>query len=244
MRIGHASIDENGKASNGKAGNQTGKEVCIRSYYTKNWTCVLRCKDRTIAEKMAKACEKGCNNKHIGYDQNQRNSLRTFAYAFEFDLAKIDIDCECDCSSFMTVCAECAGVKIPYSSTNAPTTRTMRNAFASTGLFDVLTESKYLTKPDYLKRGDILVAEGMHTVMVLDDGASEDTTPTLKIGSKGEYVKHVQLYLSLLGYQVGDIDGDYGTQTMTCVKEYQMEKKLTVDGIWGAQCWASVGKSV
>lgn len=66
--------------------------------------------------------------------------------------------------------------------------------------------------------------------------------PTLRIGSKGDAVKHVQLYLSLLGYQIGTIDGIYGSQTSNCVKEYQMEHSLMVDGIWGKQCWESTGK--
>ena len=35
VKIGHASIDERGKISGGKAGDQTGKEVCIRDWYNK-----------------------------------------------------------------------------------------------------------------------------------------------------------------------------------------------------------------
>lgn len=72
--------------------------------------------------------------------------------------------------------------------------------------------------------------------------------PTLNIGSKGEEVKHVQMYLASCGYQVGKIDGIYGNQTKTCVKQYQADynsnhpNKLAVDGIWGSQCWLSVGK--
>ena len=33
VKIGHASIDENNKASGGKSGDQTGKEICIRNWY-------------------------------------------------------------------------------------------------------------------------------------------------------------------------------------------------------------------
>lgn len=176
MRIGHASIDENGKAKNGAAGDQTGKEVCIREWYSKPWDFVLRCKDSNKAELMAQACEKGCNNNHIGYDQNQRNTLRTQAIANNYDLSKIAVNCECDCSSFMTVCAECAGIKVPYNGTNAPTTSTMKNAFTSTGMFDVLTDPKYITSDKNLKRGDILVKSGSHTVMALD--TTEITVPS------------------------------------------------------------------
>ena len=41
-QIVHASINENGTTTGGKTGDQTRKEICIRSYYNKNWDCVLR----------------------------------------------------------------------------------------------------------------------------------------------------------------------------------------------------------
>ena len=174
MLIGHSSIDERGRSSGGQAGDQTGKEVCIRSWYKKNWSYVLRAKDKIIAEKMAKACEMGCANPYIGYDQSQRNTLRTQAKLCGMNLSLIKNDCECDCSSFMSVCAECAGVLIPYDHNNAPTTSTMKTAFMNTGDFDLLTDSDYLNSDKYLKRGDILVAVGSHTVMVLEDGVCAD----------------------------------------------------------------------
>lgn len=74
------------------------------------------------------------------------------------------------------------------------------------------------------------------------ENPTTSSNPLLKIGSKGDYVKSVQTYLSILGYQVGNIDGIYGSRTFNCVKEYQRDRKLKVDGIWGAECWGSVGK--
>lgn len=172
VKIGHASKDENGKINRGTAGDQTGKEVCTRNWYAGGWTVLLRPKSSKVAEKMAKACEAGCANKKIGYDQNQRNTLRTKAKAAGWNLGKITAACECDCSSFMTVCAEAAGVNMSgtYTNGNAPTTSTMRAKFKATGAFDVLTASKYLNGSGYLKRGDVLVKEGSHTVMVLGNG--------------------------------------------------------------------------
>ena len=172
VKIGHASIDERNQTKGGVAGDQTGREVLVSSWYSKKWKYVLRPKDKKVADKMADACEKGCNNPAIGYDQSQRNTLRTYAILSNYDLSIITAPCECDCSSFMTVCAECAGIKIPYSGKNAPTTSTMQTAFMSTGAFTLLTDSKYLTGDAYLKRGDILVAPGSHTVMALEDGTS------------------------------------------------------------------------
>ena len=73
------------------------------------------------------------------------------------------------------------------------------------------------------------------------------TTPTLIIGSRNDAVMHVQKYLASLGYQVGTIDGIYGQRTASCVKSYQINynnthsDQITVDGIWGKQCWRTVG---
>ena len=171
--IGHASLGNNGKTTGDKAGDQ-GREVTTTSYYKKSWNYVLRPKDKNIAELIATQCEKGCANQHIGYNQQKRNSLRTQAKLVGMQLDRIATDCDCDCSSFISVCCECARIPIPYNNNNAPTTSSMRTAFMNTGYFDLLTDKKYLDSDDYLKRGDILVAVGQHTVMVLSDGKFAD----------------------------------------------------------------------
>ena len=112
VKIGHASIDENGKIAGGVAGDQNGKEICTRSWYTKGWNALLRPKSSDLAEKSAKACEAGCANSKIGYDQNQRNTLNTQAKSVGYDLANITIGCECDCSAFMHVCAIAGGANL------------------------------------------------------------------------------------------------------------------------------------
>jgi hypothetical protein len=186
VTIGHASIDENGKTYGGKAGDNNGKEVYTRTWYAGNWSVLLRPKKSTIAEKIAKACEAGCANNHIGYNQYKRNTLRTQAKAVNYDLSKITVDCDTDCSAFMTVCCECAGIDMDgaYTSGNAPVTQTMRSKFVATGEFTALTDSKYLTGSDYLKRGDILVKESGHTAMVLTNGTKSGTTSTTSTVTK------------------------------------------------------------
>lgn len=62
IKIGHASIDENERIKNGQAGDQTNKEICIRPWYLKPWSFVLRCREPSKTEIMAAACENGCNN--------------------------------------------------------------------------------------------------------------------------------------------------------------------------------------
>lgn len=171
VRIGHASIGSDGTTKDKKDGDQNGKEIYIRSYYVhKNgWSYVLR-PSADIAENVALACEKGCKNPAIGYSQERRNGLHTEAQRVGYDLNKITTPCACDCSSFVCICAIAAGVKSLEYTSNAPTTRTMESAFLRTGKFTVLKESKYLTSDKYLRRGDVIVSVGHHTVIVLDNG--------------------------------------------------------------------------
>lgn len=179
VRIGHASNGENG-ARGGVAGDQTGKEVCIRDWYAGNWNVVLRPIDSKIAEKIAAACEAGCANDRIGYDQNERNTLRAQAKLVKYDLSKIKTACETDCSAFVSVCVECAGVNMDkaYSYGNAPTTWTLREKLTATGAFTALIDSKYLTGDRYLKRGDILLRESGHVAMVLTNGTGAEPVKT------------------------------------------------------------------
>lgn len=181
VKIGHASIDENGKIQNGLAGDQTGSEVCTRSWYDKGWNKVIRAKDTAVAEKIAKAMEQACMNNFIGYDQSQRTTLYIQAKNKDWDISKINVACECDCSSLVAVCTNAAGVKVSkdiYTGNQA-------NALKATGKFDILTDRKYLTADTYLKRGDILLKEGSHTATVLSNGSGVTIDPVKKaVGAK------------------------------------------------------------
>jgi uncharacterized protein YgiM (DUF1202 family) len=48
-------------------------------------------------------------------------------------------------------------------------TGNQKTLLEATGKFEVLTSSKYITRPDYLKRGDIILGPG-HTAVALSDG--------------------------------------------------------------------------
>lgn len=180
VRIGHASISENGNAGwdgKAKAGDQTGKEVCTRDWYNKPWTAVIRPNDATAAEKIAKAAEQGAANNNIGYDQSQRTTLYTQAKACGWDLSKIKTACETDCSAFVAVCVNAAGIAV----SKDIYTGNELSALKNTGKFTVYTSSAYVGSSDQLKRGDILLGSG-HTAIVLSNGskvggASQPSTP-------------------------------------------------------------------
>lgn len=245
VRIGHASIDENQKARGGTAGDQTGKEVCIRSWYDGGWGFLARAKNSSVAEKIAAACEAGCANSKIGYDQNQRNSLNTCAKAVGYDLSRIDTACETDCSAFVSVCVQAAGVNVPYSGGNAPTTSTLKAVLGKTGAFDLFTSDKYLNQSANLHRGDILVKPGKHTVVVLDNGESAVTQtcllplPMLKKSCNGSAVRALQMLLIGQGFSCGSsgVDGSFGSATESAVKAYQKSVDLSADGLAGEKTW-------
>lgn len=65
--------------------------------------------------------------------------------------------------------------------------------------------------------------------------------PTLKKGSKGEYVLAWQQYLWINGFPPGLIDGKFGQLTEDAVKAFQFSRGLTVDGIIGHEMWNSIG---
>ncbi len=209
-KIGHASKDENSKYLNGKAGDQTAKEVCIRTWYSGGWNVVLRPKTKALADKSAVACEAACKNNNIGYDQNQRNTLYKLAKAAKFDMSKITEKCECDCSSLMHVCAIAGGANLKYG-TNGLCTFNMVDAFVKSGDYDKLTTSKYLTSDKYLQKGDILVKESGHTAMVLENGTSEGTTTITSSSaySLKEFIKEVQAAIG------AKVDGIAGSETLS-----------------------------
>lgn len=173
VRIGHASIDENGHARGGKAGDQTGREVCVRTWYDKPWIAVIRPNDKKVAKKIAKAMEQACANDNIGYDQNERTTLYAQARAKGWDLSKITTKCETDCSALVAVCVNAAGIEVSKDIYTGNEKQTLVN----TGKFKAHTDKKYLTSDKYLKRGDILLAAG-HTAVVLSNGSGVTSTTT------------------------------------------------------------------
>ena len=157
--IGSARGDERGKATGGKAGDQTGREVSTQNWYkhTKGWR-VLRAKDPKMAQYMAEAMRKACDNKLIGYDQSQNQTLWNAAKLVEYDPAKVAKSVETDCARLVRVCAQYACVKVGLNVTIPDFyTANLASRLLSTGLFTELKGSKYTGQSTYLGVGDVLV---------------------------------------------------------------------------------------
>ncbi len=179
--IAHASIGENGKVSGGKAGDQTGKEVCIRTWYSKPWGYVLRIKNEYVRKQFANNMVDITQNNNVGYDQSNRNSLLTEAIKVNFDFTKIKNKCEADCSSSVTIALLGAiykvlgkkeyekAKKVLYCGNNCRTTSTLRSGLNTLKMIDVFNSKAYVGGTSKLVYGDILIKEGSHAACYIDN---------------------------------------------------------------------------
>lgn len=168
MRIAQASHDEMGQYRGGTAGNQSGDELNIKSWYNRPWNVVFRPKSAVFGDNMATVAEMLVANRNVGYDQGERTTLYDSCARIGWNPSLINTlpPCECDCSSLIAVVLRFLGVAIP----KTVTTMTMSAALTTTGLFDRLTESQYLQTGDRLRRGDILLNTAHHVAIAVDNG--------------------------------------------------------------------------
>ena len=181
VMIAHASHDEKGKLSGGKAGDQTGREVCIRSWYNRPWSHVVRFASSLMREKVAYAMEASANNDRIGYNQNRRNTLLTYARQVGYDPKRVKTACETDCSALVSVACIYAGVpeSVLYKGGNLSTTANLRARLKSTNAVTIYSSEDYTASQNKLMRGDILLYEGHHVAVVVKGNVAETPDKTL-----------------------------------------------------------------
>ena len=216
IKCAWASQSEHGTA-NGKAGDQTKKEVRIGHWYYFGQNIILRPKTQTMANKIASNAKAIAENNNIGYSQQGGANRLSLYKAWEKTgitktPAHIKTKCNCDCSSMVAACIISAGGKISPECW----TGNLRAACQKTGKFTILLESKYLKKDEYLRKGDIILNEKSHVIVALENGskATVKKTSNTKITSKtasilghGEVVArsglNVRNKASLSGKKVG-----------------------------------------
>ena len=212
--IAHSSIDENGKAYNGKAGDQTNKEVCITTWYKSSWSSVLRLKDERVRKQFANNMIDLANNNNVGYDQYQRNTLLVQAEKVKFDFSKINVACECDCTSAITICvlgavytvlgesAYNSAKAILTAGSNCAYTGNIVSRMTNAGLITTYTSKDYTGSTDKAIFGDIYL-KSSHIVCYIDDGkkvgvsstvtptTTKPTVDTTKVASAKHYDKSI-----------------------------------------------------
>lgn len=172
--VSNCGEDEYGNFSGGQAGDQTGHEWDLRGWPDKPWTCVLRYPDENIRNEFAVLASAAADNDSIGYNQDNRLTFWEHLQTSGYDPSKITVPCEADCSSGVAAIVKVAGYikNIPALQKTDVTmsTSSMKESLSGEG-FDVLSESKYLTSPNYLLPGDIVLYENHHVVINITQGS-------------------------------------------------------------------------
>ena len=234
--IGSARIDERGKASGGKAGDQKQKttpdykgEVSMQNFYdVGKWGYVLRANEVNVASNIALAMTIACNNPNIGYNQARRLDIIK-------DGTHSTKPTSCDCSSLVRQCVREAGIDVVNF-----TTYNEANVLAATGRFEKITYKKGMA----LFLGDILVTKTKgHTVIVTSGATRSETVPiakpTVKMGSRGDNARLLQHNLNQFGYKLEE-DGIFGKLSTAALVRWQHANGLCPDGIYGKKSEAKM----
>lgn len=235
ITIGSARIDEHGKATGGKAGDQKQTsstdykgEVSMQNFYvsSKGWY-ILRAKNPQVAFNIALAMTIACNNPNIGYNQVRRlDIIKAGTHATS--------PTSCDCSSLVRQCVREAGIEVGNF-----TTSNEAAVLVGTGQFDKFV----YTKGSQLYLGDILVTKTKGHTVIVTSGATRSpnavAVPTVKMGTRGANAKLLQQNLNACGYRLEE-DGIFGKLSTQALKEWQAQNGLVVDGIYGKKSEAKM----
>lgn len=164
-----ASIGENGHATGGKRGDQTGKEVKVGDYYDFGQNQVIRFKDRAIGKKAAAIARFIANDDSAGYNQDDRLSLYCACQDLDWDFSKIKKamkkgtfpKCNTDCSAFVSTI-----INIAYG-------RKMVGCFTTSTMYDNTVkkypkqfESIIVSKAkEQWRKGDMPLKAGKHVII-------------------------------------------------------------------------------
>lgn len=261
--ISNCGHDERRKYTGGKPGDQTGTEWALIPWYNRPWSCVLRHPNASVRAKLGELATKAAKNNNIGYCQAHRNSYWTQLQKCNYDPLKIAVKCEADCSAGVIANVKAVGHLFGMSklkNCSATYTGNLRKGLVAAG-FELLTASKYLTSPDYLLPGDILLKDGSHTATNIATGskvASTGSTGTtiakksnVTLGQEWLNCNYGNVLLQNCGAKL-TVDGSYGPacrKAALAVWKYLANKKYganldTKNTNFGSTCKSVAGKAV
>ena len=171
--IGSARHDEKGAYAGGAKGDSVQSstpdykgEVSMQKFYvhSKGWN-IIRAKSGIVANALAEAMRRACNNSNIGYSQSDRYGILSVGISTQQK-------CNCDCSSLVRQCVKEATGMDPKDFTTGNASKVL----AATGFFkDVIPYKSRVT----LYTGDILCTQTKGHIVIVVDGnkrASEEKT--------------------------------------------------------------------
>lgn len=217
--IANCGHDENGRYSGGKAGDQTGTEYQLRSWYSRPWDVCIRCTDPDVRQLIAKLASDAAENDKVGYDQGTSgNSDDRYSFWEQLKVSgyypkNIKKACETDCSNSTLSIVKAVGHLLDIDVLKAVSiygyTGNLESILLKTGYFKALRDKKYLEGEDYLYAGDILLCTGHHVTVVVTNGPQTEIDPwyesKIEVGELGLTVLADELNLRMgpsSGYRV------------------------------------------
>ena len=147
------------KLANASTNNTTEeKQVRVCDFYDKQWGWILR-PSQDIANGIAFFASKLCENNNVLYSQEKRLTLNNLLKKNSYNLSSINEKVYCDCSSFVGTCINAQGIHFELFDF---TTRTMRDVLSKNGFVAIMFRDE-----KQLLKGDILLKEGSHSVIVV-----------------------------------------------------------------------------
>ena len=245
VRVSNCGHDENGRYAGGKAGDQTGGEYCLKTWYSRPWDYIIRWRDEELGNLFADLAIEAALNDRIGYDQGtagnsgDRYTFRKQMQAAGWRPSIIKVACEADCSESTIVLIRAVGhlkgIK-ELQECNATYTGDMMNYFRSSAgkKYFVVLQGAYLTDPSLARRGDINLNVAHHVNVTVDNGENAGNEIPDNLDTKtggGEYM-----------FSVGNVkNGSKGNNVKLLQRLLKSNsckgadgKALTVDGVCGA----------
>lgn len=258
VTISNCGSDEYGRYAGGAAGDQTGGEWVLKSWYSRPWNVMLRFENPSVAALIAQMANAAAKNNLIGYDQNQRGTFWQHLAASNYDPAQITVRCEADCSSGTAAIAKGAGYRLGMQKLKdiSPDAYTgnlravLKNAGAT-----IYTDSKYLSGDAYLKAGDILLYEGHHVAIAVTNGSksggsgSSTVMPAQPVKVANRIIADGQTHANNFVGAGLVVDGEYGPLShkagIKCLQHglnQDCRGNLAKDGIYGPATSAATAR--
>lgn len=176
VTIGEAVCNENGKATGGKAGDQTGRELRFtRLSDNFKFTHIYRFTDEKAADLCVRKIVKVINSNCCGYSQmlNHRTSLADELIKYNWNVGKMiqsGAKVEADCSSLVACMVKALQAKFgqSYNISKNAYSGDLGDLLMHTGKFIRIDVDRVKTGKMSLKKGDILIRPYHHVAIVTD----------------------------------------------------------------------------
>jgi peptidoglycan hydrolase-like protein with peptidoglycan-binding domain len=128
---------------------------------------------------------------------------------------------------------------------NEPAVRDLQEALKALGhdpgpIDGVFGEATEAAVRAFQQEKEITVDGIVGKVTWINIDEADQSEPVLRIGSTGLPVRRAQKRMSLVGFDVGGVDGRYRAKTESAVKDLQQRFQVTIDGVVGPQTWAII----